>query len=182
MDQVRLLRWHVGDSDRLSDGAQPGDGSIWRHTRLLPLAVGVALFPQLGGAGQVGAVVDRLGGVLQGKVAELALDPAALDGHRTASPPQRGHHGGHSGVVQPDLGQLGQDGRLPRRVAASGEPTPSGARIDMQLAIAASRRPVAAEAPAAYALEQPAQQVHPSPAARPAPAGLAAPDRLDRRP
>ena len=38
VNQVRLLRWHVGDPDRLTDGAQPGDGSIRRHTRLLPLA------------------------------------------------------------------------------------------------------------------------------------------------
>ncbi|HWP63892.1 MAG TPA: hypothetical protein VNO86_10525 [Candidatus Binatia bacterium] len=121
--------------------------------------------------------------MVEGELADLAVDPGAVESDRTWCSPERCDHGPDRGVVELDPGDLPEDRLLPRLVAVAGLLTPrvAWARVELPMA-SVSERPVALESPAASAEEQPAEQVHPGPAMRPSALGPGAPHFLDPRP
>jgi len=107
---------------------------------------------------EVVPVADPFGGVLQGAVADLTLDPGAVDGNRPRARSERSHDAGDRRFVEFDASDLRQNRLFPDLVTESCALAPIGTGVHMELAVATVvERPVAPDPTSTDALEEASQ-------------------------
>jgi hypothetical protein len=150
-----------------------------------PFAVGErsALLAKGGGPLEIRRIVDRLGRVTQGQLAQLTVEPAALDRDRPAVRAHRGDDRRDRGVIEPDARELGEDGGFPGLVTQPSVGAPRFAGIGVELPMTAiGEGAIAPDLPPTHTFEEPAEQVDPAAVAWSPTPGLRAPNVLDPYP
>src|SRR5689334_3223200 len=100
--------------------------------------------------------------MLERELADLPVDPRAVDGDWTRPGTEARDDGSDRGVVELDPVELRQDRLLPHVVAQAGALAPVRTRSRVELAVAAvGERPVAPEPASADAFEQALEEVDP---------------------
>ncbi|MDA8201337.1 MAG: hypothetical protein M0Z49_00965 [Chloroflexi bacterium] len=121
--------------------------------------------------------------MLQRQLADLPIEPRAVDRDRLLVRPERRDDRGHGDVVQRDASDLGQDRPFPGLIAEASLATPGGTRVGMELAMTAiGERAIVPQLPTTDAFEEAAEQVDAIPVLGSPAAGLGAPNLLHPRP